>query len=235
MSNAPALSVIIPALNEERYLGVLLARLKAMPEVGEIIVADGGSADATVAIARSCGAKIARGRGRGAQMNAGAQIAGGRVLWFLHADAQPHPRAAAAIRRAVQDPRMAGGNFRLKFAANTPAARVFENIARLQRRCGIYYGDSGLWLRHEVFAELGGYRDWPLFVDYDLARRLEEYARRHGGRTARLWPALMASARRFETRPWSTLGKWMALQLLFRLGVAPQKLARLYHSRAETE
>lgn len=223
------LSIIIPARDEADNLKKLLPHLSAMSQTIEIIVCDGGSDDDTIAIARSLGARVVCEKGRGVQMNAGAQIAGGAVLWFLHADSLPHPRSAAAIFRALQNPRVVGGNFRVRFDGDTLASRVFENIARVQRRFGIYYGDSGTWLRREVFEELGGYREWPLFEDYDLARRLEEYCRAGERRTIRLWPAIRVSSRRFGSAPWKVLTKWLFLQMLFWAGVAPEKLARMYH------
>lgn len=222
------LSVIVPTLNEAPRIGRLVQRLKAMG--AEVVVADGGSADGTVMLAEAAGAVVVRApRNRGAQLNTGAGVATGAVLWFLHADAVPHARSAVAIERTLRHPRAAGGSFRLRFDSGAGAARVFEAVARMQRRYGVYYGDSGIFVRRRVFTALGGYREWPLFEDYDLARRLERYARRYGGHTVRCQLPLTVSARRFADRPWRTLGLWTALQLLFWLGVSPQRLARLYH------
>ncbi len=227
------LSLIIPTLNEAARLGGLLARLRAMESdtvLLEIIVSDGSSGDETVALARAAGATVIDGaRGRGAQLRAGAQAAGGDALWFLHADARPHPKSAAHIARCLRDPAICGGNFRLRFEGDGVAPRVFTRLARQQRRAGVYYGDSGIWARRDVYQALGGFQEWPLFEDYDFARRLEHYARRHALRTDYApWP-IVASARRIEKSPARTLAQWLLLQMLFTLGVSPQRLAQYYY------
>lgn len=228
------LSVIIPTLNEAAGIGVLIQQLNTSSAFSEIIVSDGGSRDATCEIARSLGACIVEplpqtARNRGAQLQRGAQAATGEAFWFLHADARPHPQSAAAIVRALDNPRIIGGNFRLKFDSDQPAARVFERIARLQRLRGIYYGDSGLFVRRAIYSELGGFTNWPLFEDYEFVRRLEKLAHRRQQYTICLPWSLTASARRFAHRPWQTLGQWALFQTLFAAGVLPQRLAAIYH------
>lgn len=224
------LTVVIPALNEETNIGPLLRLLRAMPEVDEIVVCDGGSHDATVRTAREGGAIVVpAARNRGAQLNAGAREARGDILWFLHADARPHRGSAQLMKRELRAHRVWGGNFRLRFDDARRAARLFEVAARLQRRCGVYYGDSGVWLRRAVFEALGGFRPWPLFEDYDFVRRLERGARRSGAQTLCLPLPLLVSARRFRGGAPRLLLRWAALQLLFSLGVPPQRLAAWYH------
>jgi rSAM/selenodomain-associated transferase 2 len=228
-STLSLISVIIPALDEATNLSRLIPRLAAMPEIAEIIICDGGSDDQTVLVAQQLGARVVMApRNRGAQMNAGAAVAGGKVLWFLHADCWPHQNSARAIARAVQHPKILGGNFRLKFASPQIEARLFERIARLQRRFGVYYGDSGLWLRRETFEELGCFPSWPLFEDYALIQQLEMHAKRTRSRTKYFFLPLIASSRRFEKHPWRTLWLWLRLQVLFSLGVSPEKLSRMY-------
>jgi len=229
MKRSMKISIIIPALNEASQLPALLASLRVLPGVGEVIVCDGGSEDATIKLARAAGALVVSAPpNRGAQLNAGARAAIGEVLWFLHADAQPHPASLDCIARACADPQISGGNFRLGFDSPTRSARVIETIARVQRRCGIYYGDSGIFVRREIFTQLGGYRAWPLFEDYDFARRLERHARRRHGRTEYCRSPLLVSARRWQHHPWRTLALWLMLQILFSMGVSPQRLARFY-------
>ncbi|HEY9402567.1 MAG TPA: glycosyltransferase, partial [Pyrinomonadaceae bacterium] len=111
----PAISVVIPTLDEAHSLGATLQALTRLHYGSrvEIIVADGGSADATREIAREHGAHvISSARGRGAQMHAGATAARGEVLWFLHADTLPPPGAPVQILDALRrDPKIVGGNF----------------------------------------------------------------------------------------------------------------------------
>lgn len=232
------ISVVIPTRNEAPRIALLINRLRAMPEVHQIIVSDGGSDDETVAIAQDAGAKVLYGaHGRGAQLNAGARQALNepiKVLWFLHADALPHPKSGEDIARAIHNihsPRIIGGNFRLKFDSDRRFARFVEQIARWQRRRGVFYGDSGMWVRSEAWRELDGFSDWPLFEDLDFARRLQTLAEANRQRLKYLHRPLLASARRFEARPWHTLGLWIALQTLFNCGVLPQRLAAIYHRR----
>ena len=222
------ISVIIPTYNEAQLLPRLLARLRSMPRVTQVLVADGGSSDDTLAIARAAGAQIIEGaRGRGPQQNGAAQTATGEVLWFLHADALPPRGAASQIARAI-DKGAQGGNFRIRFEARGVAPRLFEIIARAQRWRGVYYGDSGLWLRRDAWEALGGFPAWPLFEDYALVKQLEKF-----GPTAYCAGRLRVSARRFERHPWRVLWLWLELQIRFQLGQAPDELARLYRARSD--
>ncbi|MBW3636350.1 MAG: glycosyltransferase [Armatimonadetes bacterium] len=225
--------MIIPTRNEARHLPRLLARLAAMPQIGEILVADGGSDDETVTLAREGGAEVVEGaRGRGAQQNAAAQQARGEILWFLHADALPSLGSGAQIENAARRGAL-GGNFRIRFEGRGFWPRLFEIIARVQRRFGIYYGDSGLWATRAAWEELGGFAPWPLFEDLDCARRLELLARSQNRTTACCAGRLQLSARRFEERPARILWLWVRLQWAFERGASPDELARLYYGAAK--
>jgi len=227
------ISVIIPARNEAAHLPRLLRALNAMPETLEIIVCDGGSTDQSAEIARKLGAVVVCGaRGRGAQQNQGAALSQGEVLWFLHADALPHPKSGRQMIGAVKNGAV-GGNFRLHFEARGFWPRVFEAIARFQRGRGTYYGDSGIWVTRAAWQQLEGFRAWPLFEDLDFARRLETLARREKRKTACCAGRLRVSARRFAKSPLRVLGWWLGLQIGFNLGVSPGCLARFYYGNAE--
>ncbi len=218
----PSLSVIIIARDEERHLPRLLERLRAMPQVGQIIVSDGGSTDQTVLIAQRDDAQVVFARGRGAQLNAGAFIATGEVLWFLHADCLPARSCGAQILASIERGRV-GGHFRVQFESASPWARLVERIARVQAHFGVFYGDSGIWTTRKAFGQLDGFKDWPLFEDLDFARRL-----RDRGKVETLAGRLQASARRFEKRPFRTMLLWLELQARFSLGQSPALLARFY-------
>ena len=236
------ISIIIPALNEERTLQTLLPRLMAMPEIARICVVDGGSEDATCAVARNCGALVVDAaqnfeRNRGAQMNAGVAalrqecLPRDAMLWFLHADARPSRANIRALHKVARNSRVCGGNFRLAFDEPNAAARAFAVLARALRRFEIYYGDSGIWVRAEIFEAIGGYASWPLFEDYNLARKLERFARDNRQTTRCLWPPLVVSSRRWRKSPMRVLATWAWFQTLFWLGVSPFGLARRYHGR----
>src|SRR5215213_7353641 len=119
----PEISVIIPALNEEDSLRETLDALQTF-ERAEIILVDGGSTDATVSIAENYDVKIlhAPRRGRGTQLSFGADAASGDILWFLHADTTVSAEAVEQIKKALENPRVAGGNFTIRFDGMRRAA-----------------------------------------------------------------------------------------------------------------
>jgi len=216
------ISVIIPVYNEESSLEALLRQLVA-PEV-EVLVADGSSTDNTVAVAGRYARVVRSERNRGRQLNRAAREARGDVLLFLHADVRLPARALTALERALADPQVVGGNFSLEFTGDGLPGRAFTLINDWRRRFGIFYGDSGIFVRRKVFDQLGGFRDWPLFEDYEFARRLVE-----AGKTVCLPERLQVSARRWQSgRLWRTMAAWFFLQVFYFLGVPPARLARWY-------
>lgn len=217
-------SIVIPVLNEARLILNILAALNHSHGQFEIIIADGGSSDETVALAKSCGVKtIVAPRGRGSQMNAGAALAQGEVLLFLHADTRLPENALALIEAALQSPEVCGGNFNLQFSGESLGAKALTRIYRLLRWLGLVYGDSAIFVRRSAFEAVNGYRDIPLFEDCDLYQRL-----RRVGRFVRLPEFATTSSRRFEGRFLRTFAHWTMLQLLYWFGVAPQRLANMY-------
>jgi rSAM/selenodomain-associated transferase 2 len=228
--NPPAgdfISVVIPALNEADFIGATLTHLHA--QVGgaprEIIVVDGGSTDATVAIAQEHGATVINApRGRGSQLAAGARQATGQVLWFLHADTLPPPSAAATIRETLADPRVIGGSFRPQFDGGGRSARLLTWLYPHLGLLGLRYGDAGLFFRREVYEHAGGFAPHPIFEDLDLVRRVRRW-----GRLRALPDQVVTSSRRFEGRNFGLIfAGWTALQILFWLRVPPAVLGRLY-------
>jgi len=230
-----SVSIIIPARNEAARIGAQIAHLQSLAQNEntrvEIIVCDGQSDDATASIAWASGATVVQtAPNRGLQQNAGAKLSSGDILWFLHADEKPHAGSFNYLKHAHHR-NAPGGNFQLHFDRSTPATRAMALIARLQRQRGVYYGDSGIWVRRDVFEAMKGFRDWPLFEDYDFARRLEAFARRHGMRTEYSRVPITVSARRLEKQPGKVLAQWLLLQCLFSIGVSPEKLTRYYHPK----
>jgi hypothetical protein len=227
----PLVSVVVPVLDEERALPGLLDRVAALSGRIEVVVVDGGSSDGTLAAARvhpSAPTVVQTSAGRSRQMNRGASAAGGDVLLFLHADTRLPDGAYGAVVEALRDGRIQGGNFALRFDGDDRFARLLGRWYAVQRRTGIYYGDSALFVRREVFDHLGGFRPLPIMEDYDLVRRLEKR-----GRTVCLPGPALTSARR-----WRALGvprtvfSWVVIRWLFIAGVDPARLARLYpHAR----
>jgi rSAM/selenodomain-associated transferase 2 len=217
------ISIIIPVYNEESTIGALLESLQDCG-AGEVLVADGGSADRTVEIASPYARVVHAPTGRALQMNAAAQCAEGDVLLFLHADARLGRSALSAVRQAMADPQIVGGNFDIRYAGNDWTAAAFTRINRWRRRFGIFYGDSGIFCRRSVFQSLGGFACWPILEDYDFARRL-----RRAGRLAYLSEPIRVSDRRWRQGGLlPVMASWFFIQALYYAGVPPKHLARLY-------
>ncbi|HSC77341.1 MAG TPA: glycosyltransferase, partial [Candidatus Acidoferrales bacterium] len=141
------LSVIVPTYNEAGRIEELLSELRAQDPTCDLIVVDGSSMDATVTRAEPYARVVVTQPNRGRQLNLGARAARGDQLLFLHADVRLPPGALAAVQRALSDPEAGGGTFRLKFAGADLASRVFSLIDRWRRWFGIFYGDSGIFVR----------------------------------------------------------------------------------------
>lgn len=159
-------------------------------------------------------------------MNRGAAAASGEVLLFLHADVRPSARAVAQVREAMGKPQIVGGNFDIRYEGKDLAAAVFTGVNRARRRFGVFYGDSGIFCRRQVFEESGGYRPWPVMEDYELARRLWKT-----GPLALLDEPIWVSARRWRRQGLlPTLWSWVWIQGLYLAGVSPHRLSKLYRS-----
>ncbi len=156
-------------------------------------------------------------------MNQGARIAVGEVLLFLHADTRLPIDALPLIEKTLQDERVCGGNFSLIFDGETREARVLAKIYPFLRLGGMCYGDSGIFARRSVFESLNGYRDYSIFEDCDLYRRMKQR-----GVFKRLSACATTSSRRFEGRFVRTFALWSLLQVLYWCGVDPNLLDRLY-------
>lgn len=222
----PALSIVIPTLNEEHSLANTLDALGKLAGNVEVIVADGGSVDSTRDIARAGGAEVVTSeRGRGMQMHSGARAALGEVLLFLHADTIIPSDAAARIREALaKDESVVGGNFAVKFDGKSRSARFLTWLYPKLGRLGLCYGDSAIFVRRSVYEDIGGFKSYPIFEDLDLVRRV-----RKRGRMVHLPFTVLTSSRRFEGGSFPlTFARWSILQGLYWLGISPRTLHRLY-------
>ena len=224
----PHIAIVLPVLNEEAQVAVCLRALQPLREQGcELIVADGGSRDRTLALAEPLADRLVSSpRGRAAQMNAGARQASGEILWFLHADSLPPPDAASLIRVALADPGRHWGRFDVRLSGRQPLLRVVETLMNLRSRLtGIATGDQGIFVRRALFERIGGYPAIALMEDIALCRRLKTY-----GRPVCLRQRLQTSSRRWERDGISrTILLMWRLRLAYFLGADPARLARIYY------
>ena len=225
------ISVIIPTLDEELLLPACLAAL-AGQTAHELIVADGGSADATLAIAAAAGARIVSSeRGRAEQLNRGAAAARGEVLVFVHADTcLPGDLLARIGHLLADDPRIVGGCCTLRFDDSATRYRLMAALGNAYLRLThAQYGDRAMFVRCATFAAVGGFRPLPIMDDADLGRRL-----RRAGRTVLLSGPVTTSAREFKRQGAVRLVAKLAIaHVAFWLGVEPERIHRFYYSHGD--
>lgn len=226
------ISVIIPTLNEAASLGRTLDHLQHADAI-EIIVVDGGSRDNTREIAARAGARVLKvSGGRAAQQNAGAAIAGGRLLLFIHADTLPPKGYDDMIRLALERPTTVAGAFRFKTDGPGAAMRLIEWMTNFRSAVLRWpYGDQGLFMEKRVFNELGGFPLMPIMEDFELVRRL-----RRRGTVVTLSQAAITSSRRW--RKLGVIRTTIINQIMvagFLGGVSIQRLLRLYQKKEEVQ
>ena len=220
------LSIVIPVLNDTEPLRQLLTTIPADPQVDIVIVNGGAPDDRLTAICHRPHVRLLTSApGRGCQMNVGASAAAGRWIVFLHADTRLPPQWSDEIRRASADSDVVGGSFRFRLDSDAWQARLIERaVAQRVRWLDLAYGDQALFVRHDVFDAIGGYREWPLMEDVEFVRRL-----RQAGRLYHSPQPVLTSARRWERDGWwRRSAKNVMLQGLFFAGMAPERLANWY-------
>ena len=223
------ISLIVPTFNEEQSVGRALAAIARVRGEFEVIVADGSSTDSTGAQARIPKYPhplrvIVTERGRAMQQNRAAQVSRGEALVFLHADTLVPPDAVEKIDSALADDSVIGGNFDLVFEGDSWVERFFTWAYRARRPFGIYYGDSGIFVRRSLFEAMGGFKPLPIMDDYEFVRRLERR-----GQTVCLQTSLVTSDRLWRVQGLlRTLWSWVWIQTLYSLGVPARYLAQWY-------
>lgn len=219
------LSIVIPTLDEAEAIVATLSSLQALRAQGhEVIVSDGGSTDATVAQAEGLADRVLIGApGRARQMNAGAAVARGEVLLFLHADTRLPEDAANAIEAAMLS--NLWGRFDVDITGRSGMLRVVAALMNLRSRLTrIATGDQAIFVRQGAFAAVAGYPEQPLMEDIELSRRLKKL-----GAPACLRERVITSGRRWEVH-----GVWRTMLLMWRLrfdywrGVPAARLADRY-------
>lgn len=224
------ISVIIPTLNEQTTLVRTLAHTSTL-NMDEVVVTDGGSTDRTIPMAGAFCARVPNARlitapcGRARQMNEGVKASRGEILLFLHADTQLPSTARQDIEAVMQDGQVVGGRFDVGFDRQTLWGTIISTMMnRRSRWSGIATGDQAIFVRRQVFEQLGGFADIPVMEDIDFSRRLKRM-----GRTAPLRSRVVTSYRRWETHgPIRTILLMWILRFLYWTGVSPRRLHHFY-------
>ncbi|HET6372171.1 MAG TPA: TIGR04283 family arsenosugar biosynthesis glycosyltransferase [Candidatus Polarisedimenticolia bacterium] len=228
------LSAIVPTLNEAAWLAGCLSGLAEQDRLGEILVVDGGSTDATRALVRESqrtwrgagiGLRWLEARpGRGVQLNAGAAAANEEALIFLHADTVL-PRGGVAAAAEAISAGFVGGAFTHRFLETDPRLRVISWYANTRSRLShVFFGDQGIFVGRDVFESLGGFNALPIMEDLEFSGRL-----RRAGPTALLPLPVRTSGRRFLAQGIArTCVKMMWLRAAYHAGADPAGLARRY-------
>jgi len=227
--NKPTFSIIIPVLNEARTINSLIEHLHTLHSNGicEIIVVDGSPEQNTVrAIKYNDIIAISAPKGRGRQMNAGAAIARGDTLIFLHADTQLPHNALNSIDQFLEENKFVGGAFDLGIKSHKLSLKIIAFGANFRTHfTHIPYGDQAIFIRRDYFNKIGGYKDIPVMEDIELMHRIK----RLGGKIRILSDRVVTSPRRWEKEGvvYCTLRNW-ALSLLFFLDIPSQKLEKFF-------
>lgn len=241
LAKTPAVSVIIPVLNEANSIQSVLQTIRETgispkqpeaPEI-EIIVVDGGSQDETVPLAEQAGAiVVSTSKGRAKQMNLGAQIATGEVLLFLHADTVLPEGWMMQVQQTLGRSTVVAGAFELSIDGKEWGLRGVEwGVKWRSRLMQLPYGDQAIFLKASTFHQMDGFPQLPIMEDFELIRRLKPL-----GKIAIAPAAVLTSARR-----WQKLGilKTTLLNQLivaaYFLGINPERIARWYRGNSEQD
>ncbi|NJK64652.1 MAG: glycosyltransferase family 2 protein [Synechococcaceae cyanobacterium SM2_3_1] len=232
-STTARIGIVIPTLEEEETIASCLAHLQLESPPFEVIIADGGSQDFTLDRVADMKATltyplhwgVAPERGRAVQMNWGAQQTDAPILLFLHADSRLPAGGLEAIRRSLEDPQIVGGRFRVQLDSQRWPYPLFSRAINWRSQfTGYFTGDMGIFIRHQVFAKLGGYPCQPLMEDLELSGRMQTW-----GQRAFLEGPILTSSRRWQRHgPWRTIALMQILRFSYRLGARPEDLVRWY-------
>lgn len=225
---SPEFSIIMPVYNEETVINETVEGLYRglQGESFELLVVDGNGGSTLDVLQRGGVKRLLSAKGRGCQMNRGAEEAGGETLLFLHVDTLLPAGALTMIRAALRDKRVQAGAFDLHIDSSRPMLKVISTISSLRSRITREpYGDQAIFIRADYFRRLGGYKELPLMEDVDLMHRIK----RDRQRVSIIPHPVATSARRWEREGvlYCTLRNW-TLIILFKLGVSPERLCQYY-------
>jgi rSAM/selenodomain-associated transferase 2 len=236
--NSFKFSIIVPVFHEGERINDLIECVNRLDSHGhaEIIIVDGAQEKDTLTAIRSNHViKISSEQGRAKQMNAGASVARGEILIFLHADTELPIHALRKIDSFIEQTDYVGGAFDLGIKSDKHIFKVLGTLSSLRSRLNrVPFGDQAIFIRRDYFNKIGGYKEIPLMEDVELLRRIKK----SGDRIRIFYDRVMTSPRRWEKEGviYCTLRNW-TLRALYLLGVSPEKLTNFYRSdyRGRTE
>ena len=218
------ISLIIPIYNESRTISGMLDQLDALPGDWEILFADGGSGDDTLAIIGGRYPVIPCPKGRANQMNTAAGQASAEVLWFVHCDSviprDAHTQISGAVEQGAP-----WGCFHIGFDYDGPFMGCNTYLSNRRARKGIAFGDQGIWVRKDLFERMGGFPALPIMEDYEFSLRMQKQEIP----ITQLPGRIITSGRRYRgSFPPLTMWKMFYLRCLYRRGTDIQEIARRY-------
>lgn len=227
------ISIIVPTFNEKSVIEKTLQLLKIIEYRSEceIVVVDGGSSDQTVSIAQKYVTVLNAGKGKAVQLNVGAKNANGEILFFVHADMTLPKDILNVIETAIYVDGYDGGGFANEFSSHNKKIKQLGRVLnfriknREQSDSNIFYGDNGIFVKKSVFEMLGGFKEIPIMEDYDFSIRLKKKFK-----VVKIdVPKIIVDARRHINAGFiKTRLKWIVIRRLYKLGVSPFLLAKLY-------
>ncbi len=223
------ISIIIPVLNEEKNISSALENIERLDGEKEIIVVDGGSIDKSVGIVRKKGiVLLSSQKGRGCQMNRGAEIAKGETLLFLHADTKLPDNAILKIDKVMKASEIIGGRFDVRFDEDRFIFRLIAFLMNWRSSLtGIFTGDQAIFIRKNVFKNIGGYSEIPLMEDIELSKKMKL-----AGRAVCLEDNVITSARKWkEEGVIKTILLMWFLRFLYFLKISPIVLSKIYYKK----
>lgn len=218
------ISLIIPIYNESSTISSMLEQLETLPGDWEILFADGGSCDDTLAQIGDRFPVLHAPKGRANQMNYAAGQASCDYIWFVHCDSQlpkdAHTQISAAAEKGAQ-----WGCFHIGFDYEGPFMGCNTYLSNRRAKRGIAFGDQGIWVRRDIFESMGGFPDLPIMEDYEFSLQM----RSAKIPICQLPGRIITSGRRYEKRcPLITMWQMFYLRCLYRSGVDIQEIARRY-------
>ena len=223
-----SISVIIPTLNEQKNIQILLNILQPLRKSGaELIVVDGGSTDSSCELAAPLSDHLVHTKqGRARQMNAGKKVANGKLLWFLHADTIPSSHAIARLQEIANSNDLSWGRFNVHLSGEHLLLRLVEKAMNLRSRLtGIATGDQGIFMSRKLFEHVNGFPDIPLMEDISISSALKK----------RIRPVCLSESLNASSRKWEKNGILRTIVLMwwirfaFALGVDPNRLYKQYY------